>query len=269
MAIQPSDDNGRRQQSNSDSGIKELDTTDTSEHIAEEGHENVGSSKYEAYGRQETAAHGCKLQSEGRDSSENYRRLGAVALLLAEVADMWRITESQLFDDAGGVRGTIKLGARFLRRSRRIVTATCARKIPAILRTPRDTTEVSRVTERNQGPATAVPRLRHAGRLTRNGETPTSRNYASRLPDEDGSPGRAAKKDAIGRINMSGGALTLKNETFCRRKDQGRAPRAKILYRGLCLPFRWFRSSSEAAVRKSLRGALGEGSIISSLPKGP
>ena len=35
-------------------------------------------------------------------------------------------------------------------------------------------------------------------------------------------------------------------------------PRATILYRGLCLPFRWFRSSSPAAMDKALRETLGE-----------
>lgn len=35
-------------------------------------------------------------------------------------------------------------------------------------------------------------------------------------------------------------------------------PRATILYRGLCLPFHWFRSTSPAAMDKTLRETLGE-----------
>lgn len=35
-------------------------------------------------------------------------------------------------------------------------------------------------------------------------------------------------------------------------------PRATILYRGLCLPFRWFRSSTPAAMDEALRETLGE-----------
>lgn len=54
---------------------------------------------------------------------------------------------------------------------------------------------------------------------------------------------------AVAAVATAAAAAAATNET---------PPRATILYRGLCLPFRWFRSSTPAAMDEALRETLGE-----------
>lgn len=222
--------------------------------------------------------------------------VGAVALLLSELVECQCEMKSPLFDSAGGVAGTIKLVARVLRGSaegtqRTETTARDEAPAPTSGAQARmaaashektyasGTTTISAVPKAEAGLASpfAVARLTRTDKGTA-ASPPRTRGVSDRRREHrqrsaSASPGCGGCRDSSGRgrpgPEKRGSAEKLdlpRGMAAAKEKDCPPVPatvdemaaRAVILYRGLSLPFRWFRSGTAREMDEVLRETLGE-----------
>lgn len=232
-------------------------------------------------GAQVGGAVSARLEDAPNRESQPLALVGAVALLLSEVAGAWRTMESPLFDIAGGVAGRIRMAARIVGRP-------------------------------NSGPGGPVEGERRRGHGdTKRGEPPSA------LEDDDCTPTRLPSA-GVAAAERGGSCGCRREPEFsptapCCGRQQGRGsgvsgrrggpppcshseepaeaaaeqgdllgcapaemkvgcclrvgavemvPRAVILYRGMKLPFRWLRSGTARLMDKALREMLGEWHIL-------
>lgn len=177
--------------------------------------------------------------------------VGAVALLLSDVATRWRTTGSPLFDSAGSVVGTIKMAARVLgggddEADRGVaLERKVAAPVTAVERAPTGRVDKTKYPSQRK----VVQDYRRVQDST---QTPSCCSHGgSRFTPRAGYESWGnAPREALPAI-----ATVLKERPLAR--DSEMTPRAVILYRGIRLPYRWFRSSSAAAMGKALRETLG------------
>lgn len=222
--------------------------------------------------------------------------VGAVALLLSEVVGAWREMESPLFDGAGGVAGTIKLAARVLDGD--AGRAQQADKTAVVQERNRDkggeealeTAAAHRATEPESveagvsaahakteavGPPLASSGLARShvddvspadrmakprgGRRERRGASAPTSPCCDRSRGRCGdSRGPASVGPAEQRSSSSCTAAALEARQLEPVRADEMAPRAVIMYRGVRLPFRWFRSGTAKGMDEALREMLGE-----------
>lgn len=183
-------------------------------------------------------------------------RVGAVALLFADVAaNTWRTLESPLFNSTGGTIGRIKMAARLLGGPREAYgnagsgdTSTAVNDVAtaAVAGTPAGS-PVS-PTQEIEDFLSALRNNEMGGHNPRPSRTPTCRSHARAdfLEGVDTSSSRKNKQSTA--VWTEGGRW---------KRDFEMTPRATILYRGLRLPFRWFRSGTSTALDEALRETLG------------
>lgn len=229
---------------------------------------------------------------DGPTDSPSCTFVGAVALLLSEVVGAWRAMESPLFDSAGGVAGTIKVAARLLDGE---ATTTQAAENTSVQESNRDvdeaeakTTAAHRDTESKSlaagapVPAEAVTSpsatsglvisqsddgssanrtaKSKGGRCDRRvASAPTSPCCDRSSGSSRGSHGPAPTGRAQEKSLSSCTAAALEGRQFEPVRAGQMAPRATIIYRGVKLPFRWFRSGTVKGMDETLREMLGEG----------
>lgn len=180
--------------------------------------------------------------------------VGAVALLLWEVAHRWRTMESPLFDSSGSVVGTIKMAARILGRGDRkaghALSLECsvgASRKGAMGHPPEGETEMAD----GASPGQVV---RDCRLVQDSMQTPACCNHG------DGSRfASPAGPESWGNTSGTGlpGTETAVLEERPLTRECETTPRAEIIYRGIRLPYRWFRSSSAASMNEALRETLG------------
>lgn len=223
--------------------------------------------------------------------------VGAVALLLSEVADVWREMESPLFDSAGGVAGTIKLVARVLRGDsdgKKRIESTAWDETPNTMSGAQNPTAaahqetcltrtavrvsaspsaevglatpfaVARPTSTEGGTAAACPPRTRDGRDRRrvhregsvSGSPCCGGHWGSSRRGRPGS-GQWGCAEQLGLLRSTAAGKEKRRPSVPEKADET-APRATILYRGLKLPFRWFRSATVREIDEALRETLGE-----------
>lgn len=217
--------------------------------------------------------------------------VGAVALLLSEIASAWREMESPLFDAAGSTSGTIKLAVRMLGRELQ-----GSKAADAVLANESAKDEDGREVERtatahaaegSTGAAEASA-ARNAARVPlstperermdegyflrpkqstgiREGQRDCRGQSASASPccrHDRGSdslgrlpPAELGVSEHRGAMNTTAAATDEKASAGVTADEM--APRAVIIYRGMRLPFRWFRSGTARGMDEALREALG------------
>lgn len=191
------------------------------------------------------------MQWEEDLGSTDHTRAGAVALLLSEVVDAWRTLESPIFDSAGSISGHIKISARIrtgtgtAECAAGAINSSTAKKNGATVatKTARPTLKEEESTEKPATEASARPFLA------------ASTPKCCHQHKKGHSPCNTLLRTVENGDKVSD--LTPTKEALLARKVEV-APRVAIFYRGLRLPFRWFRSSTAAAMDKRLRGTLGE-----------
>ncbi|CAM9451967.1 unnamed protein product, partial [Ectocarpus sp. 12 AP-2014] len=226
---------------------------------------------------------GCKTSRSGgaqvdpSRESQPYALIGAVALLLSEVARAWRTMESPLFDIAGGVTGRIRMAARIVGRTnsgpggllesgrRRSRGDAKGGEPPSALEgddcTP-TTLPAAQVAEAERGGPCGCRREWEF--------SPTSpccgRQHGRRGCGASGSRGElppfsrseGPAEAAAEQGDLLGGAPAAAKVGCCSRVGTDETvPRAVILYRGMKLPFRWLRSGTARSMDISLREMLG------------
>lgn len=177
--------------------------------------------------------------------------VGAVALLLSDVTTRWRTMESPLFDSAGSVVGTIKMAARVLGGGDdeagrgTALERKVAAPATAVERAPTGGVDKTKIKSHRKVP-------QNYRRVQDSTQTPTCCSHGgSHFTHRAGhEPWVSAPRESLPEI-----ATVLKERSLAR--DSEMTPRAVILYRGIRLPYRWFRSSSAAAMGEALRETLG------------
>ena len=231
------------------------------------------------------------------DSRSSCTFVGAVALLLSEVVGAWREMESPLFDSAGSVAGTIKLAARVLegeaRRSQQgaankaalqegggdtgvaeaLETAAGRSKTESVTvatgmlaasakteaaASPLATSELVRSRDDVVSPVDHMARP-SGGPCERRGEPAPPSPCCDRSRGScRGSRGPATAEPAEQRgFARCAAAAPEVHQLEPFRADE-MAPRAVIIYKGVRLPFRWFRSGTAKGMDEALRDVLGE-----------
>lgn len=215
--------------------------------------------------------------STGGVSSDNVL-VGAVALLLSEVAANWRTMESPLFDRAGCVVGKIKMVAR-------VEGAAAANKPKSTVCEKNHQARRKTVTTTGVGVETAVAAAAGAavppsielkeGELFGQEQSRARGNPAAasataccnhgRRENTPYIPNLSRTKELMGRLagDTVGtvepvAAVGLGTVAKAVAAHNEIPSKATILYRGLCLPFCWFRSSTPAVMDAALRETLGE-----------
>lgn len=216
--------------------------------------------------------------------------VGAVALLLSEVVGTWRDMESPLFDSAGGVAGTIKLAARALGGQTQDAETPVGRestrstgKPEAIKTVHHDTeskgmaegesvekaaavavTSVPATSERARGhnnrvsPVDSRAKFRGGRQEGRDASPPKSPRCGRSCGSCRGSRGPAPTEPPEQQSFSSRTGVALEGRHFGPVRADEMAPRATIVYRGMRLPFRWFRSGTARGMDEDLRELLGE-----------
>lgn len=240
---------------------------------------------------------GLDSRVQNRDPSPSLF-VGAVALLLSDFVECRREMESPLFDSAGGVAGTIKLVAEMLTGSdegtqrtestsrmrgealaptgggqarmaapsheKNYVSSTTAPsalpRAEAGLASP---FAVARLTSTDKGTAASPPQTRDASdRRREHGKSSESAppcGGGRRDSSRRGRPG-PEQRNFSEQLCLQRGTAAAKGEKGCPSvlANDEMVPRAVILYRGLSLPFRWFRSGTAREMDEVLRETLGE-----------
>lgn len=217
--------------------------------------------------------------------------VGAVALLLSEIAGGWREMESPLFDRAGGISGTIKLAVRKLGGDPQETEAADAVLANESAK-PEDGQETARSTmpqgaEGSAGPGEASAATGAAGSPLSTPER-GGRDDGNYFIPKQSTDVREGQRDCRGqsaspspgcchgRGSARGGRLSPAELGFAEHRGamnttaaaneenlsgavtaDEMAPRAVIIYRGMRLPFRWFRSGTARGMDEALRETLG------------
>eukprot|EP00752_Nemacystus_decipiens_P015676 g13990.t1 len=265
------------------------------------GETSLGESDVEG----KSAACGNSLGGDRTADSRSCILVGAVALLLSEVVGVWRDMESPLFDKAGGVAGTIKLAARFVRgeaggvqeadntsvqdreksiggaeametaahtrkESMSMAAGVSAAKTAAkAVASPAATSGPARSHNDDVSPVNHTAKARSDRRERQGKSAPTSPCCTRNRGSLRGGRGQAASVEAVVHRNFMGctrtGGLEAPQLELVRADEM--APRAVIIYKGVKLPFRWFRSGTAKGIDAALRETLGinDASIASPL----
>lgn len=188
------------------------------------------------------------VSTEGASSARAC--VGAVALLLSEVAANWRTMESPLFDSAGCVVGNIKMVARV----EGTVTAAKPNTAAAVVVKAAGTAEEPPSMEFQEGAWSHQKQPQGGLSLAVPPRACFYRNRGVSTPVSSITPSGGLDRLA----GSTGGEVEQHTAVQHVPVDSEMPPRATILYRGLCLPFHWFRSSTVEAMDGALRDALGE-----------
>eukprot|EP00903_Cladosiphon_okamuranus_P011276 g10633.t1 len=215
--------------------------------------------------------------------------VGAVALLLSEVVGAWREMESPLFDSAGGVAGTIKLAARMLggettkaqeaekpaaqesyrsfdgaealtpaayhETKSKIMAAGLS--VTEAVTSPPAPSGLAMTDINDVSPANRMAKPEGRRRERRGASPPTSVCYAQSNGSSRGSRCSAPVGPAQARSMFSCTEAALERRPFEPVRADDMAPTATIIYMGVKLPFRWFRSGTVKGIDQALREVLG------------
>ncbi|CAM9135888.1 unnamed protein product, partial [Hapterophycus canaliculatus] len=222
----------------------------------------------------------------GRDrDSRGFILVGAVALLLSEVVDTWRTMESPLFDYAGNVVGKINLAARVsgveIRDAQETTevqgpveneityrvkksTPAAPKKLASSIEQRADSSPEQMAKSREKGYGPPQGSVYATGSLCCNrdhgscsrGRDPYSASHGYE-PCNDGAGHGGLPSSAAAAAAMAEGVTDDEGCSLVMKAKEA-TPRAVILYRGVRLPFRWFRSSSAGSMETALRETLGK-----------
>lgn len=174
--------------------------------------------------------------------------VAAVALLLSQVDQTWRTMESPLFDSAGAVVGRVKAAARITRRQtipNGLDEATGLDGSEQHFPEPKLKTAKREKRASTKGHTCDEKYERHMkSRSCCGGGSRCSRSVeVSQLPDLPDLRHLPAIEEHI--------------QSLVERIGERVPQSATIIYRGLRMPFRWYRTGSAEAIDKSLRETLG------------